>query len=75
MRLMDAAGIDVQVLSHVQPGAQLLGDDQAALSIAVCQEVNDWLADAVAAHPFRLAGLPCCRPSRRTTLPTSYGAL
>jgi len=56
MRLMDAAGIDVQVLSHVQPGAQLLGDDQAALSIAVCQEVNDWLADAVAAHPFRLAG-------------------
>jgi predicted TIM-barrel fold metal-dependent hydrolase len=56
IRLMDAAGIDVQVLSHVQPGVQLLGDDQAALSTAVCQEVNDWLADAVAAHPSRFAG-------------------
>ncbi len=62
IRLMDAAGIDVQVLSHVQPGVQLLADDQAALSIAVCQEVNDWLADAVAAHPSRFAGF--------ATLPT-----
>jgi predicted TIM-barrel fold metal-dependent hydrolase len=53
---MDAAGIDVQVLSHVQPGIQLLADDQAELAIAVCREVNDWLADAVAAHPARFAG-------------------
>jgi predicted TIM-barrel fold metal-dependent hydrolase len=56
IRLMDAAGIDVQVLSHVQPGVQLLADEQSELAIAVCQEVNDWLAEAVAAHPTRFAG-------------------
>jgi predicted TIM-barrel fold metal-dependent hydrolase len=56
IRLMDAAGIDVQVLSHVQPGVQLLADDQAELAVAVCREVNDWLAEAVAAHPARFAG-------------------
>lgn len=56
IRAMDAAGIDVQVLSHVQPGVQLLGDDQVDLAAAVCREVNDWLADAVAAHPNRFAG-------------------
>ncbi len=56
IRAMDAAGIDVQVLSHVQPGIQLLGDDQAEHAVAVCREVNDWLAEAVAAHPNRFAG-------------------
>ena len=56
IRLMDAAGIDVQVLSHVQPGVQVLDDQQAELAIAVSREVNDWLADAVAAHPTRFAG-------------------
>ena len=66
IRAMDAAGIDVQVLSHVQPGVQLLDADQAALAGAVCREVNDWLADAVAAHPTRFAGfamLPTQSPS------------
>jgi predicted TIM-barrel fold metal-dependent hydrolase len=56
IRLMDAAGIDVQVLSHVQPGVQLLADDRAELAVAVCREVNDWLAEAIAAHPARFAG-------------------
>jgi predicted TIM-barrel fold metal-dependent hydrolase len=56
IRLMDAAGIDVQVLSHVQPGVQLLTDDQAELAIELCRDVNDWLADAVGAHPARFAG-------------------
>src|ERR1700730_1658247 len=56
MRLMDAAGIDVQVLSHVQPGVQVLADEQAELAAAVSREVNDWLAAAVAAHPGRFAG-------------------
>jgi predicted TIM-barrel fold metal-dependent hydrolase len=55
IRLMDAAGIDVQVLSHVQPGVQILTDEQAELAIAVCREVNDWLARAVAEHPSRFA--------------------
>lgn len=56
IRLMDAAGIDVQVLSHVQPGAQVLTDEQAELAVAVSREVNDWLAAAVAAYPGRFAG-------------------
>lgn len=56
IRLMDAAGIDVQVLSHVQPGVQILADAQAELAVAVSGEVNDWLAEAVAAHPARFAG-------------------
>jgi predicted TIM-barrel fold metal-dependent hydrolase len=56
IRLMDAAGIDVQVLSHVQPGVQLLADAQAELAVAVSREVNDWLAEVIAAHPTRFAG-------------------
>jgi predicted TIM-barrel fold metal-dependent hydrolase len=56
IRLMDAAGIDVQVLSHVAPGVQILGDAQAELAVTVCREVNDWLAETVAAHPTRFAG-------------------
>jgi predicted TIM-barrel fold metal-dependent hydrolase len=56
IRLMDAAGIDMQILSHVQPGIQTLADGQAELAVAVCREVNDWLADAIAAHPARFAG-------------------
>ncbi len=56
IRLMDAAGIDVQVLSHVQPGIQILADAQTELAVAICREVNDWLAEAIAAHPARFAG-------------------
>jgi predicted TIM-barrel fold metal-dependent hydrolase len=56
IRQMDAAGIDLQVLSHVQPGVQVLADEQAELAVAVSRDVNDWLAEAVAAHPSRFAG-------------------
>jgi predicted TIM-barrel fold metal-dependent hydrolase len=56
IRQMDAAGIDVQVLSHVQPGVQVLADDQAELAVAVSREVNDWLAEVVAAQSSRFAG-------------------
>jgi predicted TIM-barrel fold metal-dependent hydrolase len=56
IRSMDAAGIDVQVLSHVQPGIQVLAGEQAELAVAVSREVNDWLAAAIAAHPDRFAG-------------------
>jgi predicted TIM-barrel fold metal-dependent hydrolase len=56
IRLMDAAGIDVQVLSHVQPGIQILADSDADLAITVCREVNDWLAERIAAYPDRFAG-------------------
>jgi predicted TIM-barrel fold metal-dependent hydrolase len=67
IRQMDAAGIDVQVLSHVQPGLQLLPDEQAELAVAVSREVNDWLAAAVADHPDRFAGfamLPTQSPAQ-----------
>lgn len=56
IRLMDAAGIDMQVLTHVQPGVQILSDADAELAVAVSREVNDWLAEAIAAHPRRLTG-------------------
>jgi predicted TIM-barrel fold metal-dependent hydrolase len=55
IRLMDVAGIDLQVLSHVQPGIQILPDDAAELALAVSREVNNWLAEVIAAHPTRLA--------------------
>ena len=60
---MDAAGIDVQVISHAQPAAQCLpGTDGAAAA----RRANDHLAAAVARHPGRLAGfatLPTGSPS------------
>ena len=61
---MDAAGIDVQVLSLTSPGTeQLEGDDAMALA----RESNDFLADAVKRNPDRLAGfaaLPTATPDR-----------
>jgi len=56
---MDAAGIDVQVLSHAQPAAQGLSGAAAALAAA---RANDYLAAAIAKYPSRLAGF--------ATLPT-----
>jgi predicted TIM-barrel fold metal-dependent hydrolase len=60
---MDEAGIDVQVLSHNQPGCQAL---DAAAAIATATEVNDLLCEAVRAHPTRfaaLAALPTADPA------------
>jgi predicted TIM-barrel fold metal-dependent hydrolase len=51
---MDAAGIDVQVLSHNQPGCQAL---DAATAVPAAREVNDLLSEAIKAHPDRFAGL------------------
>jgi predicted TIM-barrel fold metal-dependent hydrolase len=51
---MDAAGIDVQVLSHNQPGCQALA---GAAAIDTAREVNDRLYAAAKAHPDRFAGL------------------
>jgi predicted TIM-barrel fold metal-dependent hydrolase len=51
---MDAAGIDVQVLSHNQPGCQVLA---GAAAIDTAREVNDRLYAATKAHPDRFAGL------------------
>ena len=53
IRRMDAAGIDLQVLSHVQPGVQTLERD---LAIRLSKEVNDWLGAIVQTYPQRFAG-------------------
>jgi predicted TIM-barrel fold metal-dependent hydrolase len=60
---MDAAGIDVQVLSHVGPAPN---DLEPARAVPFAREVNDYLATAVARHPERFAGfatLPCADPN------------
>jgi len=50
---MDAAGIDVQVLSLTSPGVEQLDATEAV--VLACEE-NDRLADAVKRHPSRFAG-------------------
>jgi predicted TIM-barrel fold metal-dependent hydrolase len=60
---MDAAGIDLQVLSHNQPGCQAL---DAGAAISAAREINDMIFDAVNAHPDRflgLAALPTADPA------------
>ena len=59
---MDAAGIDVQVLSLTAPGVEQL---DAAEAVPFARITNDTLAEAVHRHPDRLAGfaaLPTAEP-------------
>ena len=59
---MDAAGIDVQVLSLTSPGVEQL---DVADAIAIARDANDQLAAAVRRHPTRFAGfaaLPTAAP-------------
>lgn len=60
---MDAAGIDVQVLSHVQPAAQAI---PGADGVAAARQANDYLAAVTSASGGRLAGF--------ATLPTGLPA-
>ena len=53
LRLMDEAGITMQVLSNTGPGPDLLA---GADGIALAREMNDYLAEAVSHHPDRFAG-------------------
>jgi uncharacterized protein len=53
---MDAAGIDMQVLSLTSPGTEQL---EANAATAVAREANDRVAEAVRAYPTRLAGFAC----------------
>jgi len=53
---MDAAGIDVSLLSHTVPGAQGIAD--ASLAATAARDINDFLAEQVIAkYPSRFAGL------------------
>jgi len=51
---MDAAGIDMQVLSLHTPGVEQLGPEEA---IETAREANEFLADVVKRNPARFAGL------------------
>lgn len=62
LQSMDAAGIDVQVLSAVAHAVQELDPDQA---LDVSRDLNNRMAAAVTAHPDRFrafATLPMCDP-------------
>src|SRR3989442_14677201 len=59
---MDAAGIDVQVLSFGSPGPQGFGADVA---VPMARDANDRLSQAIQKHPARFAGfaaLPTADP-------------
>ena len=56
---MDAAGVDLEVLSISAPGTQSLPPAEA---VPLARSANDFLADAVGAHPHRFAAF--------ATLPT-----
>ena len=61
---MDAAGIDIQVLSLTSPGTEQL---EAANAITMAREANEVLAAAVKRNPRRFAGfatLPTARPDK-----------
>ncbi len=50
---MDAAGIDMQVLSLSAPGVEQM---ETGASVEMARATNDYLADAVKKHPTRFAG-------------------
>ncbi|MFG1928522.1 amidohydrolase family protein [Cryptosporangium sp. NPDC048952] len=56
---MDAAGVDMEILSITTPGTQPLA---AAEAVPLARDANDFLADAVRRHPDRFAAF--------ATLPT-----
>ena len=59
---MDAAGIDMQVISHMQPGTQIF---DAETAVAMARKANDALAAAIRNYPTRFAGfaeLPTVEP-------------
>ncbi|PSJ40637.1 amidohydrolase family protein [Allosphingosinicella deserti] len=56
---MDAAGVDVQLLSVTIPGVQMF---EPALASRLAIATNDHLAAAIARHPTRFAGLACFAP-------------
>src|SRR5579864_312236 len=61
---MDAAGIDMQIVSLTAPGVEQL---EAADAIAVAADTNDFVAEAIKKHPMRFGGfaaLPTAMPDK-----------
>ena len=61
---MDAAGINMQVLSLSAPGVEQADADE---QVSAASEVNDWLAEGVKKHPTRFAAfatLPIAAPDK-----------
>ena len=61
---MDAAGIDMQIVSLTAPGVEQL---EAAEAIALAADTNDFVADAIKKHPARFGGfaaLPAAVPDK-----------
>jgi 2,3-dihydroxybenzoate decarboxylase len=56
---MDAAGIDMHVLAQTAPGLQILDSDTA---VGAMPDVNDYLAEIIARHSTRFAGLASIAP-------------
>ena len=59
LEMMDNDGIDMQVLSLVQPGVQIF---EPAESVSVSRAVNDEIAEIVGKHPDRLVALAAIPP-------------
>ncbi|MBC7779470.1 MAG: amidohydrolase [Proteobacteria bacterium] len=62
IRLMDEAGVDIQVLSHAAPATHRL---DGATAVPIARRVNDRLRETIARHPSRFAGfatLPAADP-------------
>lgn len=59
LRIMDEHGVDMHLLSLTAPGVQMF-DTETAVSLA--RLANDRLAEAVARHPTRFAGLASFAP-------------
>jgi 2,3-dihydroxybenzoate decarboxylase len=56
---MDRLGIDMQLLLLTAPGVQVFAADEAS---GLAADSNDQLAEAIARHPSRLAGLAAVAP-------------
>ncbi len=62
--IMDAAGVDMQVIAITAPGVQVF-DAETGSALAV--QANDVLAEAVRKHPDRFAGLGAIAPQAPKT--------
>jgi uncharacterized protein len=61
---MDAAGIDMQVLSLNSPGVE---QSESDVAVVCARDANDFLADSIKRHPARFAGfasLPIQAPDK-----------